>query len=344
MCFLILLEFHHTNANEGKLNAQSRAQDSNSPDTLPAKVSDFDGNGFSDLAVCLPGPLNIWYVRFNPSTACPNPNCQIYFHGTSADTLVPGDYTNNLSTNFVVYQPPGTFNIGIDSPPVIPPPVPTLLTVNWGIAGDIPLYGDYIGGPDADYVVVRPTGGVLYWYILDGSSSVQVVFVFGSDTDALVPGDYDGDGKTDITVWRPGNGTWYWRSSSTGIVNAKQWGFTGDVPLLGNFDANAGLGNTVDDFAVYRPSNGYFYILNSGALPPFTFQLWQFLPTDIPVPADYDNDNDADMAVFQPTTDGWHIFPNSIPEILGLPGPDEIPIPATYVKCLPQTTVNKLCP
>jgi hypothetical protein len=352
LCLLFLVQFPHATTHAGLAEtpttnrladiANRTSQNVKAPDTLAAKVSDFDGNGFADLAVCLPGAPNIWYVKYVPGL-CTSTSCLFYLHGTSADTLVPGDYTLDLSTNFTVYQPTGTFSVGIDSPPPFPFPffIPTFPPVQWGTLGDTPLSGDFVGSNAADYVVVRSIAGALHWYILENPSGPASVYVFGIDTDELVPGDYDGDGKTDITVFRAATGTWYSRSSMTGAVTATNWGTIGDIPLLGNFDATLppGTGNTKDDIAVYRPSTGYFYILNSHS--PFLFQFWQFYPTDIPVPADYDNDGDADIAVFEQTTNEWHIFPSPT-VVFGLPG-NEIPVPATYVKCLPVIS-NSLCP
>src|SRR5947208_2310535 len=54
------------------------------------------------------------------------------------------------------------------------------------------------------------------------------------------------------------------------------------------------------DAAVFRPSNGYWYVFGGE-----TF-LWG-TQGDIPVPADYNGDGKTDLAVFRPSTGYWYI-------------------------------------
>ena len=87
---------------------------------------------------------------------------------------------------------------------------------------------------------------------------------FGQSNDIVVPGDYDGDGNTDLAVVREGssptdNLTWIIRYSTTGEIKTKNWGVTGtDLTAQNDYD---GDGKT--DMAVWRNSNGQFYVLRS---------------------------------------------------------------------------------
>ncbi|MDQ4133556.1 MAG: VCBS repeat-containing protein, partial [Actinomycetota bacterium] len=54
------------------------------------------------------------------------------------------------------------------------------------------------------------------------------------------------------------------------------------------------------DMAVFRPSNGYWFV-NGGAITQFGTS------GDIPVPADYDGDGDTDIAVFRPSNGYWFV-------------------------------------
>jgi len=347
ICLLVLARFPTAKTHAGFAHAplpiENRAagvanrlsQDVKSPATLPSKVSDFDGNSFADYAVCAPGVWNIWYVNYAPTTACSALTCKLYLGGTGTDILVPGDYTLDLSTNFVLFDTTGKFKVGIDSPAIIINFNPQFA---WGLNGDTPLAADFIGTSAIDFVVVRSIAGQLYWFVQENPSGPAMVFAFGSNGDVLVPGDYDGDGKTDLTVWRPSTGTWYSRGSAfPNTLKAVVFGTVGDIPLLGNFDANQGTGNTMDDFAVYRA--GTWYILNSSGLPaPVSAYTWG-TATDIPVPADYDNDNDADIVVYRQITQQWWSYPSINPVVFGLTTND-IPLPAAYVKC---PTPDRLC-
>ena len=77
----------------------------------------------------------------------------------------------------------------------------------------------------------------------------------------------------------------------------------GTAARPGDFDCDGR-----SDVTVYRPSNGTWYVVQSGTNNSAHADYQWGISTDIPVPADYDGDGETDLAVFRPATGSWYVL------------------------------------
>jgi hypothetical protein len=180
----------------------------------------------------------------------------------------------------------------------------------FGISTDKLVPADYDGDLKTDVAVFRENPenpSFANYYILSSRDNTFRAVQFGSSGDIPVEGDWDGDYKFDVGVYRPGTeanpqGHFYYRPSSQPNINfiSIPWGSRGDKPVAADFDRD---GKT--DAAVFRPSNGAWYIQRSTD----GFYAIQFgAAEDIPVVGDYDGDRKADQAVFRPSDGVWYVW------------------------------------
>jgi len=241
-----------------------------------------------------------WYVQGRPEAVR---------YGLATDIPIPGDYDGDGSQDTAVWRPStGTWFIlsSTSGESRIP----------WGSGtlADVPVPGDYDGDGRSDIAIWRPGTGT--WWILQSSRgstpATRLQIDWGEAGDVPVPADYDGDGTTDIGVFRPRTGRWWILTSGSAFRVAErlvvQWGDArfGDLPVPADFD-----GDGRADIAVWRPDGGWWWILPSADAYEVGSRLlvqWgSGQQDDVPIPADYDGDGRADVAVWRPASASWFI-------------------------------------
>lgn len=158
----------------------------------------------------------------------------------------------------------------------------------FGVAGDIPVVGDFDGNGVSDLAVYRAGS----WLInLHHNFSVDTTIAFGGNPiDIPLTADFDGDGIADLVIYR--SGTWYFRSSKTGLISQRSFGgLPDDKPVIGDFD-----GDGIPDISVFR--NGTWLIQASSANQTI-IDHFGGRPGDVPCVADWNHDGHADLCIYR---------------------------------------------
>ena len=179
-----------------------------------------------------------------------------------------------------------------------------------GIAGDIPITGDWNGDGRTKVGIYRPSNGL---FILDSNGDQQfdagdAIYNLGVGTqagDVPVVGDWNGDGRTKVGLFRQGF-SWILDYNGNGVFEQgidKTYAFggqAGDVPVVGDW-----TGTGTSKIGLVR--QGFFWILDANGNGTFdgtgTGQDLAFpfggVAGDRPVVGDWNGDGTSKVGVFR---------------------------------------------
>jgi hypothetical protein len=168
------------------------------------------------------------------------------------------------------------------------------VAINYGLAGDYPVVGDWDGDGDATIGIYR--NGSFYLRNTNTIGFADIVFPFGSPGDQPIAGDWNGDGTDTVGVYRSSTGIFYLRNTnSSGAPSASfALGIPGDVGIAGDWN-----GGGMDSTGVFRPSNGALYLKNTNATGFADIQINYGLPGDKPVTGDWNNDGVDTIGIYR---------------------------------------------
>ncbi len=163
-------------------------------------------------------------------------------------------------------------------------------------------------------VLVQPDGKILATFVIQGADDTQDLMLTRSngvpqpnykfkgapfDYGNLVVGYPTLIGASKPSVFRPSTRIWYLYPEAEPYI----FGLPDDIPVPADY-----IGDLGTELAMFRPSNGTWYIAKSFFAAAHNFVTIQWGANgDIPVQGDYDNDGKADVAVFRPSTGVWYI-------------------------------------
>jgi fibronectin type 3 domain-containing protein len=184
-------------------------------------------------------------------------------------------------------------------------------SIPFGIAGDVPLWGDWTGTGRERLGVFRRGAWFLDTNGQTGWQGSDTGLLFGIATDLPTPGDWNGDGRADLGVFR--NGTWFldtngvagWQGNDTVI----SFGSANDIPVVGDWN-----GDGRDEIGTVRGAQ-WFLDTNGvrgwqGNDTSINFGVGR--PTDTPVVGDWNGDGRDEIGVYR-TSGQWFLDANGVP-------------------------------
>jgi hypothetical protein len=207
---------------------------------------DWDGDGTDTIGSFTNGVWKIRNANF-PLVVLPPPFGAITVNfGATGDLPVVGDWDGDGIDTVGVFRPSIGQFVVTDSTGSNPSFVSSVTKVNFGIAGDLPIAGDWDGDGKDSVAVYRPSVGQTFFTNADISvksvnpitlnPGVDLTAFLGIAEDLPVSGDWNGDGVDSLGLWRPSTAQFFLSDDNANLRPTFIFGQTGDQPIVGDWD------------------------------------------------------------------------------------------------------------
>jgi hypothetical protein len=223
------------------------------------------------------GSLGTYYLRTVNATGPADFTLPYSPATSSADIGLVGDWNGDGIETVGSYRPgTNTFTLS-DQPAAQVVGSPTVdHTFTFGVAGDLPVAGDWDGDGRDSVGVYRPSTFTFYLRnaLSSGVADVSIVISFAQAGDLPITGDWNGDGRVTPGMYRPSTGTFRLSNTFTSGSATRDWsyifGSPGSSPITGDWD-----GDGRDSTGVFNNTTAQVQLRNrltSGAVDfSFTF-------------------------------------------------------------------------
>ncbi len=187
----------------------------------------------------------------------------------------------------------------------------TVTTLFYGVAGDLPIVGDWDGDGVETVGMYRQSNGLVYLRNSNTTGPGEREFILGNPGDIPLAGDFNGDGNDTVSVYRPSQGRVYIANSLApdgGVLVADYayfFGIPGDKPFVGDFNNDG-----TETVGLYRDTTGLVYFtdaVNPGGAAPTDNQFHYGLSSDRLVSGDWTGDGTHTMGIFRPSDTQFYL-------------------------------------
>jgi Beta-propeller repeat len=206
-----------------------------------AVSGDFDGDTITNTGTFTNGTWKVRSSNFPIASLV-----KTITFGASGDLAVVGDWNGDGIDTPGVFRPNTGQFILTDSTETAPSFNFNITRANFGVAGDLPIAGDWDGDGKDSIAVFRPSTGETFFTNDDVSvtttlpvtqnPSIDFVAFIGLAGDLPIAGDWNGDGKDSLGVYRPSTTEFFLSDDNINLRPVFLFGQTGDQPLAGDWD------------------------------------------------------------------------------------------------------------